>query len=142
MTTTDDDGLGMLSDIHRKMIVAAAALPGGLDAKRVLLKDEHNRFASEPKELMFGRPAQAALGVEHYMRVTESAVRLGLEEGVDAVVREVAAAGSAEDVECLTYVLYADAGSSDITYQGGLKRDCDDRGRREATPAPRALCVA
>ena len=91
---------------------------------------------------MFGRPAQAALGVEHYMRVTESAVRLGLEEGVDAVVREVAAAGSAEDVECLTYVLYADAGSSDITYQGGLKRDCDDRGRREATPAPRALCVA
>ena len=25
--------------------------------------------------------------------------------------------------------MHAEAGSSDLTYQGGLKRDCDERGR-------------
>ena len=39
------------------------------------------------------------------------------------------AGGTDADIECLEYVLHAEAGSSDRTYQGGLKRDCDERGR-------------
>ena len=30
--------------------------------------------------------------------------------------------------ECLEYVLYKEAGSSDVRFQGGLKRDCDAEG--------------
>ena len=37
-------------------------------------------------------------------------------------------AGTDVDKECLAYVLYAEAGSSDLTFQGGLKRDCDENG--------------
>ena len=37
-------------------------------------------------------------------------------------------AGTDVDKECLAYVLYAEAGSSDLTFQGGLKRDCDEEG--------------
>ena len=41
---------------------------------------------------------------------------------------EVSLAGTDVDKECLAYVLYAEAGSSDLTFQGGLKRDCDENG--------------
>ena len=37
-------------------------------------------------------------------------------------------AGTDVDKECLAYVLYAEAGSSDLAFQGGLKRDCDENG--------------
>ena len=50
------------SEIHNKMLQAAGSLVGGLDAARVLFAAEGNRFAAAPRELVFGRPAQAALG--------------------------------------------------------------------------------
>ncbi|EOD16165.1 hypothetical protein EMIHUDRAFT_256243 [Emiliania huxleyi CCMP1516] len=90
------------------MVEAVASLVGGLDALRVLhtateAHVEENRFANPPSELVFGRPAQAALGVEHCMHmhmcicVPREAVLHGLLEGTAAIVRE-----------------------------GGLKRDCDE----------------
>ena len=33
------------------------------------------------------------------------------------------------DKECLAYVLEQEAGSSSLTFQGGLQRDCDGQGR-------------
>jgi len=120
--------------MHSLMVEAVASLVGGLDALRVLhtateAHVEENRFANPPSELVFGRPAQAALGVEHYMCVPREAVLHGLLEGTAAIVREVNTAGTDDDRECLEYVLHAEAGSSERAYQGGLKRDCDERGR-------------
>ena len=98
-----------------------ASLDGGLDALRVLhAANDENRFATEPRQLVFGRPAQAALGIEHYMMVSRDAVLLGMVEGTAAIVREVTSGGTDDDRECLDYVLHAEAGSSDLTYQGGL----------------------
>ena len=117
------------SEIHNKMLQAAGSLVGGLDAARVLFAAEGNRFAAAPRELVFGRPAQAALGIEHYMCVAPEVVPQGLLEGTAAIVREVTASSTDADRECLDYVLHAEAGSSERTYQGGLKRDCDACGR-------------
>ena len=87
------------------MVEAVASLVGGLDALRVLhtateAHVEENRFANPPSELVFGRPAQAALGVEHYMCVPREAVLHGLLEGTAAIVREVNTAGSASSTSC------------------------------------------
>ena len=115
--------------MHYKMLQAVTSLAGGLDAARMLFAAEGNRFAASPRELVFGRPAQAALGVEHYMCVAPEVVMQGLLEGTAAIIREVTAGGTDGDRECVDYILHAEAGSSDLTYQGGLKRDCDERGR-------------
>jgi hypothetical protein len=48
--------------------------------------------------------------------------------GVDAIVSEVTRHGTEGDKECLEYVLHAEAGSSALTFQGGLKRDCGPDG--------------
>ena len=116
------------SEIHIKMSEVAGLLSGSLNAMRVLFSVAEDRFAAAPRELVFGRPAQAALGVEHYMCVASEAVMLGMVEGTAAIVREVSAGGTDDDRECLDYILHAEAGSSDRTYQGGLRRDCDERG--------------
>ena len=44
-------------------------------------------------------------------------------EGVAAIIREVEAHGTEEDKECLHYILYEEAGSSEKSFQHGLKRD-------------------
>ena len=111
------------SGIQEKMLEAAGPLTG-----TARLQTAENRFATSPTELRFGRPAAAALGVEHYMCVTREVVPQGLLDGTAAIVREVSAGGSDEDNECLEYVLRAEAGSSERTYQGGLRRDCGESG--------------
>ena len=83
----------------------------------------------EVKELVFGKPSQAALGIEHYMCVTDTELRIGMSRGLDALRDEVSRNGVDVDRECLAYVLDKEAGSDDTTFQGGLKRDCDDQGR-------------
>ena len=129
-----EEDLHKRSVVHTLMVEAVDSLVGGLDALRVLhtateAHVEENRFANPPSELVFGRPATAALGVEHYMCVPREAVLQGLIDGTAAVIREVSAGGTDDDRECLDYILHAEAGSSEQTYQGGLKRDCDERGR-------------
>jgi hypothetical protein len=88
-----------------------------------------NRFASTPSELVFGRPAEAALGIFHYLHTEETVVNAAIAVGgVEAIVAEVTKHGTEEDLECLEYVLNAEAGSSALTFQGGLRRDCGPDG--------------
>ena len=49
-------------------------------------------------------------------------------EGKQAIIDEFNTHGTAEDKECLNYILYEEAGSSAKTFQDGLKRDCDKNG--------------
>ena len=92
-------------------------------------EDAFNRFANVGvRDLVFGRPAEAALGICHYMCVDESTLGARIACGVSAIVDEVTASGNACDLECLRYVLDAEAGSSDRAFQGGLRRDCDEEG--------------
>ena len=88
-------------------------------------EDAFNRFANVGvRDLVFGRPAEAALGICHYMCVDESTLGARIACGVSAIVDEVTTC----DLECLQYVLDAEAGSSDRGFQGGLRRDCDEEG--------------
>jgi hypothetical protein len=85
-----------------------------------------NRFASAPSELVFGRPAEAALGIFQYLHSDEAVVGAAIAAGgVHAIVSEVTRHGTEGDKE---YVLHAEAGSSELTFQGGLKRDCGPDG--------------
>mmetsp|Transcript_23364 Transcript_23364/g.68715 ORF Transcript_23364/g.68715 Transcript_23364/m.68715 type:complete len:392 (-) Transcript_23364:53-1228(-) len=124
-----DESMQERSVIHSLMAEAVDSLVGGLNAEQVLhTASEENRFATV-SSLVFGRPAHAALGIEYYMRVAPEVVPHGTLEGTVAIIREVNAGGTDDDRECLDYILHAEAGSSERTYQGGLKRDCNDRGR-------------
>ena len=61
------------------------------------------------------------------MGVDESTVRQQMQRGVAAVLDEFDALSgewAAEARECLRYVLHEEAGSSDVTFQNGWKRDC------------------
>ena len=120
-----------LSELRRAM--GAAVQHSGLGLDTVHTEDSFTtlrggRFATGAHELVFGRPAQAALGISHYLLVPEGRLHRGLAEGTAAIAREVAALGTPAACECLEYVLHAEAGSSDLTYQDGLKRDCDEDG--------------
>ena len=86
----------------------------------------------EAKPLIFGRPIDAARGVEHYLCVKkkygDNYLKTKMIEGLAAIRAEVASNGTDVDKECLEYVLEKEAGSSDEAFQGGLKRDCDAQG--------------
>jgi hypothetical protein len=72
------------------------------------------------------------------MNVETNDVLRGRTEGIAAIVNEVEGLAdgtpdgyrfSGADVkECLQYVLEMEAGSSDVAFQSGLKRDCDAAG--------------
>jgi hypothetical protein len=83
------------------------------------------RYSTSVRAMVLGVPADAALGINHFMRVTDSHVYAGLMRGTDAILEEVSRAGSAEDQECLRYVLRARAGDSDKRFANGI-RDCDE----------------
>ena len=91
--------------------------------------DGETKFAyASLRELVLGQPAAAALGICHYLRVSEAHVAAGLAAGVESIVREVTSHGSAADIECLNYVLHESCGCGFMTFQDGLKRDCDAKG--------------
>ena len=120
------------SELHRTLLRIADELDGLYQLKG---RSGASRFLVEPRQLVFGQPVEAARGVEHYMNVDKNDIRRGMIDGVAAIRREVARlpdgkqdgywnAGSVAK-ECLQYVLEKEAGSSDLTFQGGQKRDCD-----------------
>jgi len=118
----DGDGC----DIESGVAAAAAKLA----AAKLAAAKEANRFTGEPRQLISGKPEDAALGVNHYMRVTDVQVwgSMGDDGGLSAVVAEFEAAGTADDLECLDYVLRQKAGSSNKTFQEGLQRDMGRNG--------------
>ena len=96
------------------------------------------RFAGEATQLVTGKPKDAALGVNFYMRVDKLEFAMpSYSKGVAAIAAEFEASGTACDRECLHYCLTMRAGSSDLAFDNGdLKRDCDARG--ELLPSRRA----
>ena len=92
------------------------------------LREGNGDARFDAKDLVFGRPEQAALGVEYYMCIDDDDLRTRMNDGLEAIRAEVAANGTDVDKECLAYVLDQEAGTSDEAFQGGLKRDCDAKG--------------
>lgn len=89
--------------------------------------DTDDRFSAIKFE--FGQPRQAVHGICHFLNVEETDVNAAIAAGaIEAIVGEVTRHGTDVDKECLEYVLHADAGSSDLTFQDGLKRDCGPDG--------------
>ena len=100
------------------------------------------RFAA--RELVFGRKADAAKGLESFMCVTEEDVSRAIGEGVrgieaefDAMLEQVLRDPSDEDAvkraktahECMRYVLHEEAGSSALVFPNSpFARDCDATG--------------
>ena len=111
------------NDLHREMFKVADDVGGLFSTLR-----NPNGVRFEAKDLVFGRPEQAALGVEHYMCVDDGDLRAKMNDGLAAIRAEVTANGTDVDKECLQYVLNKVAGDSDQAFQGGLKRDCDAQG--------------
>lgn len=74
-------------------------------------------------------PVLSALGLAHFMNVPDALMYAGMAEGVPAIEREICAAGDAEDIECLEYVLREAAGSSAKEFSNGV-RDAGRNGER------------
>jgi len=92
---------------------------------------DHARFSIEAKQLVTGKPRDAALGVNFYMKVDRYTFAMpSYAGGIDAIVREFNMHGSDTDRECLHYCIDARAGSSSLTFEnGGLRRDCGPDGQ-------------
>ena len=88
-----------------------------------------SRYAAEVRSLVFGHPAEAALGIGHFLKIAPDLMRSGMNEGIAKIEAEIAAHGTAEDKECLHYCLHEAAGSSDREFQNG-RRDVGRNGEK------------
>ena len=83
----------------------------------------YHKFAGTAQSLIFGAPTDAARGIFELIGWDENEVRARMSRGVQAIVDEIAEHGSETDAECLDYVLYRVAGTSEIQFQNGWTRD-------------------
>ena len=81
------------SELHAELLKLADDL-GGLYQLEGRAGVDASRFLIDPRQLVFGHPAEAAAGVEHYMCVPERDILLGMVEGVAAIRREIEQFGS------------------------------------------------
>ena len=93
--------------LHVEMFDVADQLGGKLSS----LRDADADVRFECKDLIFGVPQQAALGVEYFMCIEENKLRKRMMAGVQAIRDEVRVNGTDEDEECLEYVLDKEASS-------------------------------
>ena len=102
-------------------------LMGVLSVSANTLDHTNAKFVSELRSLITGQPQDAALGYIHYMKVEPSVVHIGLLKGIDAIRAEFEryVGDRAEEVrECMRYVLFERAGSSDKMFPNSPhKRD-------------------
>jgi len=117
-----------LSEVHKLLAGAAAELIGRFGSDHPSVEAPHDKFQAETKSLVFGKPAEAALGVAFFMKVDPQDLNAKLSRGLDALRAEFEEFGTEEDKECLRYVLEEEAGSSAICFQAGMRRDCDPTG--------------
>jgi hypothetical protein len=89
------------------------------------------RFASEAQLLVTGKPRDAALDLNWYMRVDPMMFAMpSYATGVAAIAAEFEAHGTETDTECLHYCLRSRAGSSSKRFDNGDRmRDCDAEGK-------------
>lgn len=83
-----------------------------------------DRYTTSTRLMTTGQPEQAARGINFFMKVEDSILARLFTEGAAAIENEIQANGNDVDRECLHYCLHMQAGSSDRTFQEGLKRDC------------------
>lgn len=115
---------------------AAAASPGSSVAAAkgghlAHATDGSTRFTLDTRELIFGRMADAALGVAHYMNVEKKRLLLDEIEGLSALRREfeLLPLECIEAQMCARYVMTCEAGSSDVVFPNGERRmDCGPDG--------------
>ena len=93
-----------------------------------LAGDSNERFTTEPRYLVFGASTTAVHGIDSLLGSSANQVREGMLQGVAAIEAEFERHGTPVDRECLEYCLRQPAGSSELTFQDGLKRDCDKDG--------------
>jgi hypothetical protein len=97
-----------------------------------------NRFNAAPQEMVFGEAIEAVRGIEDLLCVDVDVVHDLAREGIEAIRKEFAAhpdlsnarAGITHDdvLECVSYVLDEEAGSSKKAFQHGRIRDCTKSG--------------
>ncbi|KAJ1494579.1 hypothetical protein T484DRAFT_1927105 [Baffinella frigidus] len=118
---------GSLDEFHVQMLNSAALLGSRFG------RGGDETHAQEVVLLRFGDKTQAALGIYHLMGVDVGVVSKGMYEdgpagrGVAAICREVEEHGTAEDKECLNYILREEAGSNRKVWSNG-RMDCDRDG--------------
>ena len=82
------------------------------------------RFGVDVFQLHFGRMSEAALGIESFVCVPPTELRVWQNEGLNALRREFEEHGTPDDILCMRYVLDEEAGSNDrIWPNGDLKFD-------------------
>ena len=86
------------------------------------------QFETSPRTLMLGLPTLAVMGLAQKLGLTDEQFHLNMAQGTQAIIEEVERNGTDVDKECLAYVLYEEAGSSERVFHNGLKRDCDMEG--------------
>jgi len=90
-----------------------------------------SRFSGTPADLVSGKPAAAALGINTFLKVDPRTFAMPTYAGgVAAIAAEFAVHGTESDRECLDYVLRRRAGESELVFtNGNRKRDCDAAGQ-------------
>jgi hypothetical protein len=105
--------------------------------KKTSFSGDSERFTTDFQRLIHGQLMDAALGINHFMKVTDNHVYTGMAGGVNAIVAEIERAGTEEGKECLNYVLNMRAGSSPKRFPNSLvARDCDAKGLRKDRRLP------
>ena len=118
---------GSLDELHVRMLNSALQLGPHFG------RGGNEKHAQEVFLLQFGDKTQAALGIYHFMGVDVGVVSAGMYEngpggrGVAAICREIEENGTAEDNECLNYILREEAGSCKKVWSNGCM-DCDRDG--------------
>ena len=89
-----------------------------------------SKFSSNIQQLILGQPQDAALGINHFMRVADTNVLYRkLSDGIGAISAEVEQHGTADDKLLLEYILRGRAGSESRTFDNGVM----DQGRNGET---------
>lgn len=85
--------------------------------------EKDSKYCGKPNDLISGQPKESATGIFSFMGVDEAEIQGRMQQGTQAIIDEFKTHGTDVDNECLDYVLSQTAGSSDITFQNGWRRD-------------------
>ena len=124
--SVEDDETWWEEETSAEIRRLAAKMPDGAFTTELAVE---SRYAAEVRSLVFGHPAEAALGIGHFLKIEPGLMRSGMNEGVAKIEAEIAAHGTDEDKECLYYILREAAGSSDKDFLNG-RRDVERNGER------------
>jgi len=104
-----------------EQILHAAENLGGV--VKLLQEEPHGtRFLTAPKEMILGRPKDAAIGLNHFLGVDDDEIIQMLAKGdMAAIMSEFTLHGTDEDRECLHYCLHERAGANTKRFWNGVR---------------------